>query len=104
MYIETLTIVVKEGFSDQVVKRFSQEGAVEKAEGFIDLSVLAKKPRKGEEEIMVVIRWQSEALWKQWELSEAHLEGHRRERERGKPEFVVSSKSSVYEVKAMKTV
>jgi len=102
MIIETLTIIVKEGFADQVVHRFSQEAAVEKAPGFVDLSVLVKRAKKGEEEVVVMIRWESEERWKQWELSEPHLEGHRRERERGKPDFVISSKSSVYEVKAVK--
>ncbi|WP_409343557.1 antibiotic biosynthesis monooxygenase family protein [Paenibacillus sp. MBLB4367] len=102
MYIEMLTIIVKEGFSGTVASRFSQEAAVEKAPGFVDLSVLVKKARKGEEEIVVMIRWESEERWKEWELSEPHLEGHRKEREHGKPDFVLSSKSSVYEVKAVK--
>ncbi|NEW07452.1 antibiotic biosynthesis monooxygenase [Paenibacillus sp. SYP-B3998] len=102
MVIETLSIVVKEGFSDQVAQRFSAEAAVEKAEGFVDLSVLVKKARKGEEEIIVMIRWENEAMWKQWELSEPHLEGHRQERKHGKPDFVLSSKSDVYTVKAVK--
>lgn len=35
-------------------------------------------------------------------INKPHLEGHRREREHGKSEFVLSSKSSVYEVKAVK--
>ncbi|SDD12645.1 heme oxygenase (staphylobilin-producing) [Paenibacillus sp. UNCCL117] len=103
MWVEALTIVVQEGFSDQVVHRFSQEAAVEKAPGFVDLSILVKKARKGEEEIIVMIRWESEEAWKQWEVSEPHLEGHRREREHGKPEFVLRSSSSVYAVKAVKT-
>lgn len=102
MIIETLTITVKEGFAEQVVHRFSQEAAVEKSPGFVDLSVLVKRARKGEEEVIVMIRWENEERWKQWELSEAHLEGHRREREHGKPDFVLSSKSSIYEVKAVK--
>lgn len=102
-FIETLTIVVKEGFAEQVVHRFSQEAAVEKAEGFIDLSIIVKKARKGEEEVIVLIRWENEDMWKQWEVSEPHLEGHRQERKNGKPDFVLSSKSDVYTVKAVKT-
>ncbi|PYI52506.1 antibiotic biosynthesis monooxygenase [Paenibacillus flagellatus] len=103
MVIETLTIHVKEGFADQVVERFGRKGPVEEAPGFVDLSVLVKKARWGEEEVVVLIRWESEKHWKEWERSEPHLEGHRRERERGKPDFVLSSKSSVYDVKAVKT-
>jgi heme oxygenase (staphylobilin-producing) len=102
MHIEMLTIVVQEGYADQVAARFTAPAEVEKAEGFVDLSVMAKRASKGEEEVIVMIRWASEAHWKAWELSEPHLEGHRRERERGKPPFVVSSKSAVYAVKAAK--
>ncbi|TXK80647.1 antibiotic biosynthesis monooxygenase [Paenibacillus sp. N3.4] len=102
MLIEMLSIVVKEGFSDQVVQRFTAEAAVEKAEGFVDLSVMVKQARKGEEEIIVMIRWENERLWKQWELSEPHLEGHRQERKHGKPDFVLSSKNDTYTVKAVK--
>jgi heme oxygenase (staphylobilin-producing) len=102
MHIEMLNITVKEGFAEQVVTRFRQEGAVEKAEGFVDLSIMVKDARKGEEEIVILIRWASKEHWKQWELSEPHLEGHRRERQQGKPDFVLQSKSSVYAVKAVK--
>ncbi|TLS48936.1 antibiotic biosynthesis monooxygenase [Paenibacillus antri] len=102
MYIEMLTIVVQEGFAEQVAARFTAPAEVEKAEGFLDLSVMAKRPSKGEQEVIVMIRWSSEAHWKAWEVSEPHLEGHRRERERGKPPFVVSSKSAVYAVHATK--
>lgn len=103
MFVETLTIVVKEGFSDQVVARFSKEGAVEKSNGFLDLSVLVKKASKGEEEVIVLIRWESKAHWKEWEMSDAHIQGHKRSREQGRPEYILRSHSSVYEVKAIKT-
>lgn len=64
MFIETKTITVKEGTSDLVVNRFSQAGEIEKSEGFIDLSVLVKKVRRGDEEVIVMIRWESEEAWK----------------------------------------
>ncbi len=102
MHIEMLTIVVQEGYADQVAARFTAPAAVEKAEGFVDLTVMAKRPSKGEQEVIVMIRWASEAHWKAWEVSEPHLEGHRRERENGKPPFVIGSKSAVYAVKAAK--
>jgi heme oxygenase (staphylobilin-producing) len=102
MYMEMLTITVKSGFSDQVVSRFRQEAAVEKAEGFVDLSIMVRRASRDEEEVMVLIRWVSEAHWKQWELSEPHLEGHRLERQQGKPEWVLGSGSRVYEVQAVK--
>ncbi len=72
MFIETKTIIVTEGAAEQVVQRFSQSGAIEQSEGFIDLSVLVKKIPRGDEEVVVMIRWDSEAAWKKWEMSDAH--------------------------------
>ncbi|WP_035297221.1 antibiotic biosynthesis monooxygenase family protein [Brevibacillus thermoruber] len=103
MFVETKNLIVKEGTSDQVVERFSREGAVEKSEGFVDLSVLVKKSRKGEEEVIVMIRWESVEAWKKWELSEAHLEGHRQARGKPKPDYLISSSHHVYEVKVYKS-
>jgi heme oxygenase (staphylobilin-producing) len=103
VFVETKNLIVKEGTSDKVVERFSREGAVEKSEGFVDLSVLVKKSRKGEEEVIVMIRWESEEAWKKWELSEAHLEGHRQARGKPKPDYLISSSHHVYEVKVYKS-
>jgi heme oxygenase (staphylobilin-producing) len=100
--IETLTIHVKEGTSDKVVQRFSEAGAIEQSPGFIDLSILVKKVRRGDEEVIIMIRWESEEAWKTWETSEAHLEGHRQSRGKPKPEHVISSSHSMYEIKAVK--
>lgn len=46
MFIQMKTITVTEGNADKIVERFSQESAVEKSDGFIDLSVLVKKNRR----------------------------------------------------------
>lgn len=102
MWVESKTITIKEGFEDQIVQRFSEQGAIEKFPGFIDLSVLVQKPRKGEQQIQVLIRWESEAHWKAWEKSDVHIEGHRRQRQQGKPEYVLGSAHAAYEVKAVK--
>ncbi|USG64497.1 antibiotic biosynthesis monooxygenase [Brevibacillus ruminantium] len=103
MFIETKAITVKEGTSHLVVERFRQEGAIEKSEGFIDLSVLVKKVRRVDEEVIVMIRWESEEAWKKWEKSEAHLEGHRQSRGKPKPEHVIQVTHGVYDVQAIKT-
>lgn len=104
MFIETKTILVKEGNSEKIISRFSQEGDIEKAEGFIDLSILVKQVKRGDEEVIILVRWESEEAWKNWEKSEPHLEGHRRSRGVPKPEFVISSQHSTYEVKRVKSV
>ncbi|GIP34877.1 antibiotic biosynthesis monooxygenase [Paenibacillus sp. J2TS4] len=102
MFIQNKTIIVKEGTSDKVVERFNKEGVIEKSPGFIDLSVLVKKTVRGDEEVIVMTRWESEEAWKGWEKSEAHLEGHRQSRGKPKPEHIVSSSHGVYYVKAFK--
>ncbi|MCR8644599.1 antibiotic biosynthesis monooxygenase [Paenibacillus sp. N1-5-1-14] len=102
MFIETKTFIVTEGNSDKIVNRFSGEGIIEKSEGFIDLSVLVKKSRRGDEEVIVMIRWESEEAWKKWETSEAHIAGHRQSRGQPKPDHIVSVTHGTYEVKSAK--
>ncbi|MGR5985435.1 antibiotic biosynthesis monooxygenase family protein [Bacillus cytotoxicus] len=103
MFIETKTLTVKEGTSDLVVRRFSGEGMIEKFEGFIDLNVLVKKVRRGDEEVVIMIRWESEEAWKNWETSEEHLAGHRANRGKPKPEHILNAEHAVYYVKATKS-
>ncbi|WP_096185995.1 antibiotic biosynthesis monooxygenase family protein [Evansella halocellulosilytica] len=102
MFVQTKTITVKEGTSQLVVDRFSGKGLIENQDGFIDLSVLVKKQRRGAEEVIVLIRWESEMHWKQWEKSDDHLNMHKQNRGKPKPEHIIESSQSVYEVKAVK--
>lgn len=102
MFIQMKKSIVSEGNSDQVVNRFSGEGIIEKQEGFIDLTVMVKKVRRGDEEVIVMIRWESEQHWKQWEKSDAHIAGHRANLGKPKPEYILQSENGLYEVKAVK--
>lgn len=103
MFVQMRKIVVQEGFSDQIVERFSKPGIVEEQEGFIDTTFLVKKVRRGEEEVVIQIRWESELFWKQWEKSDAHIAGHKAKLGKAKPEYIISSEGGLYEVKAVKT-
>ena len=38
---------------------------------------MVKKVRRGDQEVIVIIRWESEHHWKQWEKSEAHITAHK---------------------------
>ncbi|WP_232696458.1 antibiotic biosynthesis monooxygenase family protein [Brevibacillus daliensis] len=102
MFFETKTFTVKEGTSDLVVQRFTGEGIIENQEGFIDLSVLVKKVRRGDEEVIVVIRWESEAAWKKWETSEEHIAGHRANKGKPKPEHILNVDFALYDLKSHK--
>ncbi|MFD0717566.1 antibiotic biosynthesis monooxygenase family protein [Paenibacillus sp. GCM10027626] len=105
MLIQKRTITVKAGFSDQVVERFGKPGGpMTEIEGFIDLTVMVKKGRRNDEEeqVVVMVRWESEEAWKRWEKSPAHIEGHRNQRNQEKPEYLISTVVDMYEVKAVK--
>lgn len=103
MFVITRTITVKEGTSDLVVDRFSREGPLEKSPGFIDLSILVKQVRRGEEEVLLIIRWESEQSWKNWEKSPEHIEGHRKNIGKPKPDHIISMANGKYDVIKIKT-
>ncbi|MBM6617946.1 antibiotic biosynthesis monooxygenase [Bacillus suaedaesalsae] len=103
MFVQLRKMVVQEGYSNQVVERFSKPGILEEQEGFIDTTVLVKKVRRGEEEVVIQIRWESEQNWKQWEKSDAHIAGHKAKIGQPKPEYIISSEGGLYEVMAEKT-
>lgn len=105
MFVLQRTVVVQKGFADKVVERFGAPGILEQNEGFIDLSVMVKEGKRGDEhdEVLVVIRWDSKDAWKNWEKSDAHIQGHREKRGKPQPEFIVSTAHAAYEVKAVKT-
>jgi heme oxygenase (staphylobilin-producing) len=98
MFIQLKTMMVKEGHGEKMVERFAGEGIIEEQPGFLDLNVLKKKQRSGEEEIIVMIRWESEEAWKAWETSDVHIAGHRANRGKPKPEFIIESHQDVYHV------
>jgi len=103
LFIQIKKMIVTEGNSDKVVQRFSGEGIIEQQEGFIDLNVLVKKARRGDEEVLVMIHWESEEYWKKWETSDAHIAGHKANLGKPKPEYIISSEGGLYDVKAVKT-
>lgn len=102
MFVQMRKTVVTEGNAEKVVERFSGKGLIEEQEGFIDATVMVKKVRRGDEEVVVMIRWESEEHWKQWEKSDAHIAGHRANLGKPKPEYIIHSEGGVYEVKTIK--
>jgi heme oxygenase (staphylobilin-producing) len=96
------TIVVEKGNSDKVVERFGQPSRVDEKEGLIDVHVMVNRRSKESEEIIAMIRWESEEAWKNWEKDPVHIEGHRNKRGQEKPEYVISSTVSTYDVKKVK--
>lgn len=102
MFVQMKRIVVKEGFAEPILTRFSGEGKIEKQPGFKDMTVLRKKVRRGDEEVAIYIRWNSEEDWKNWEKNPEHIAGHRENRGKSKPEYVLESSQDTYYVHAVK--
>lgn len=102
LFIQVKRITVKEGFSSEIINKFSREGIIEKQEGFIELNVMVKKIRRGDEEVMIMIKWESEEYWKQWEKSDAHIAGHKANLGKPKPDFHISSEGGLYDLVAVK--
>ncbi|PMC34505.1 antibiotic biosynthesis monooxygenase [Bacillus sp. UMB0899] len=102
MFIQLKTVTVTEGNAEKMVERFAGEGIIEQQKGFIDLTVLKKKQRRGDEEVIIMIRWESESDWKAWETSDIHLAGHRAKRGNPSPSYIISGTQDVYHVLSKK--
>ncbi|MGO1060399.1 antibiotic biosynthesis monooxygenase family protein [Planococcus sp. FY231025] len=102
MFVQMKRIVVKEGFSERVLNRFSGEGKLEKQPGYIDRTVLKKNVRRGDEEVIVYVRWESEADWKNWEKHPDHIAGHKANLGKPKPDHVIESSQNTYHVHAVR--
>ncbi|TMV43689.1 antibiotic biosynthesis monooxygenase [Paenibacillus mesophilus] len=103
MLVQTRTIIVTKGNADQVVERFSKDSPIDGMPGLLDVTVMVNKAKKEDtEEIVAMIRWESTDAWKNWEKSDAHIQGHRESRGQPKPDYVISSLVNMYEVKTVK--
>lgn len=106
MFVQIRKWVVTEGNSDKIVERFSKKpgdgpSLIEQREGFVGRELLVKKARRGDEEVVMIIRWESEEAWKAWEKSPEHIAGHRAKLKEGKPQqpdYIVSMEHSNYTV------
>ncbi len=98
MLIQTRTIVVQKGNVDKVVERFSREGILDERGGLIDITVMTNKRSKETEEVVVIIRWESEEAWKNWEKSPEHIQGHRDSKGQTPPDYVISTTVNMYNV------
>ncbi|MGE7913437.1 antibiotic biosynthesis monooxygenase family protein [Lysinibacillus xylanilyticus] len=103
MFVQIKRIVVTEGHSDKIIERFGakEDGPtlLEQQPGFIDKQVLVKKVRRGDEEVLIVIRWESEEAWKNWEKNPEHVAGHKANAGKPKPDYMIESGQEVYYVK-----
>lgn len=104
MFVQIKRMVVTEGHAHKIVERFGAKkdgpSLLEQQPGFIDKQVLVKKVRRGDEEVLIMVRWESEEAWKNWEKSPEHIAGHKANAGKPKPNFIIESGQNVYYVKA----
>lgn len=72
MFIQLRKWIVTEGNADKILERFKRKpedgpSLIEQREGFIGRELLVKKTRRGDEEVIMLVRWESEEAWKAWE-------------------------------------
>ncbi|MBY0121298.1 antibiotic biosynthesis monooxygenase [Bacillus sp. S/N-304-OC-R1] len=102
MFYQVKRIVVKEGFSDNVVEGFDREGLIEKQPGFVGVQVLVQKVRRGDKEVLVLVSWKSGEDRKNWEKSPEHIAGHKAKTGERKPEYIIESSQNIYNLKVSK--
>ncbi|WP_321166113.1 antibiotic biosynthesis monooxygenase [Bacillus sp. FJAT-28004] len=102
LFIQLRTIVVEKGNSQQVVDNFGQEGYIDGKEGLIDINIMVNRKAKENEEVVIMIRWESEEAWKNWEKDPVHIAGHRNKKDEKRPSYIVDSSVSIYDVKKIK--
>jgi len=96
MFLQMKRFVVKEGYGQHMIERFQSQSLITEQPGFLKRTILEKKVRRGEEEIILLIQWESEEAWKNWEKSPAHIQGHRERAGKPKPDFILESSNGVY--------
>ena len=108
MFVQIRKWTVTEGNADKIIECFKRKpeqgpSLVEQREGFISREILHKNARRGEEEIVMIVRWESEAAWKAWETSPEHIAGHKNKiKEHGgkppQPDYIISTDRGNYTV------
>lgn len=102
MFIQLRTMAVQKGYSEQVAARFTKDGPMDEMNGLIDRTVMVNTRGREQDEVVVMIRWESQEDWKNWEKSDAHLQGHRDKKAQEPPAYMISTTVKMYEVQAVK--
>lgn len=98
MFVQMKRFVVKEGTSELVLNRFSGQNKLAEQPGFIDRTILKKNVRRGDEEVILYVRWESEGDWKNWEKHPEHIAGHKAKIGKPKPDHIIEVTQSTYYV------
>lgn len=99
MFTTIRTFTVKEGTAEKVIEHFGKPGILEDQPGFVKTTLLKKKVRRGEtEEVLMLTEWKSETDWKNWQKSDAHVQGHQSRGNQEKPDHILDVENSRYTI------
>lgn len=105
MFVQMKKWIVTEGNSDKILEKFAQRKSkpsmIDSRDGFIGRKILVKKVRRGEEEVIMMVRWESEEAIKAWEKSPEHIASHKAkiaagDSKREQPDYVISQERGHY--------
>ncbi|MFD0586992.1 antibiotic biosynthesis monooxygenase family protein [Paenibacillus sp. GCM10027627] len=96
MLIQLRTIVVEPGYAEQLAESFREPGHIDTMPGLIDRTVMISRGKGESEEVISMIRWESEDAWKNWEKDPVHLAGHREKRTEEPPSYIITSSVNMY--------
>lgn len=101
------TWTVTEGHSEHILKKFEERktkpSIMEQQPGFLGREALVKKTTRGNEQIIMMVRWASEEALKAWKKSPDHIAGHKAKiasgnNKREQPEYIVSVEHELYTI------
>ncbi|KOF10026.1 monooxygenase [Planococcus glaciei] len=108
MFVQIRKWTLTEGNTDKIIERFTRKpeqgpSLIEQQEGFLGRELLVKDIRRGEEEVLMLVRWESKEAWKSWEKSPEHIAGHKKKiKENGakppKPDYIIAMEHGSYTV------
>lgn len=96
MIVEIKRFIVKKGFGEEIVNKFSGSKKIQESAGFKDIAVLKNMKTSETEEILLEIRWEDKEAYKKWKSSDTHKQGHTGEAKQ-KPDYIVEVKMDLYE-------
>lgn len=101
MFIQLRTITVKEGFAAKLAEDYAQPGHIDTMPGLIDRTVMVSARSKDQEDVVVMIRWESQDDWKNWEKDPVHIAGHRNKKNVEKPDYMLDFSVKMFHTKAV---
>lgn len=93
MFFQIKTFEMTANTGRTLAENFSKSSLITQQPGFVNREV-GLKESASQDEVIILIIWESEEYFKQWVKSDAHLSGHKN---RPKNENILKSSTAFYE-------